>query len=204
MAGRLTRDVAQRGRIVRREPVAGVDLELLGRPSFYSNGAFTGRLATTRTDAAGNWSITLTTPPPQAGLVVFARALGLATSPVELHVDARVTLAAAGTALTGTVTPAQPGRSVAIQRLDPNFTPNLGAGAPPCSAPDAAGQRTCPPQAWQTTAVVALAGAGTSFSATAGGPGIYQAVLPAGATKPDGSPADPTAYGGFSLQVAAG
>jgi hypothetical protein len=204
LAGRPTRDVVQRDAIVRREPVAGADLELLGRPSLYGDGPFTGRLATARTDASGNWVIALATPPPQAGLVVFARALGLATSPVDLIVSARVTLAAAGTALTGTVTPAQPGRSVAIQRLDPNFTPNQAAGVSPCTAPDAAGQRICPPQAWQTVAVVALSDAGTAFTATAGAPGIYQAVLPGSATKPDGSPVDPTAYGGFSPQVAAG
>jgi hypothetical protein len=204
LAGRLTRDVVQRSTIVRREPVAGVGLELLGRPSFTSNAAFTSVLATTRTDAAGTWSVALATPPPQAGLVVVARALGLATSPVDLQVAARVTLAAAGPALTGTVNPPQPGRSVAIQRLDPNFKPNLAGGVPPCTAPNAAGQRFCPPQAWQTTAVVPLAGAGTTFSATAVGPGVYQAVLPSSATTPDGSPVDPTAYGGSSLQVAAG
>jgi hypothetical protein len=179
VSGDLTREVVSRSTVVRREPLPGVVLELLRNRSALGNGPFDTTGATTSTDAAGHWSFPLSQPPSQAYLAVVARALGLASRSAELQAQATVTLTASGAALGGTVTPAQPGRSVVIQRLDAAATANG-------------------PAVWTTKATTTLSPDGTTFSATVAEPGTYHAILqPA-------DPPDPAVYYGISPQVAVG
>ncbi len=203
ISGELTRAVVAREAVVGRGPLAGVTLDLLRNSDIGGNGTtWQATGATTTTDAAGRWSFAFSAPPTQAYYLVIARSLGLATSKIGLHASAKVTLAVAGGSFAGTVTPAQPGRNVVIQRLDMDGQGMLN-GIPRCSPPDAARQRVCNPAAWITTATVTLTGAATTFSAPVPGPGTYRALLPA-AVRPDGAPTGPDVYGGESLQLRVG
>jgi hypothetical protein len=197
VSGDLARDMVSRGTIVRREPLPGVTLELLRSKRADGAGSFDTTGVTTTSDAAGHWSFPLLQPPSQAFFAVVARSLGLATRAVAVTAAARVTLTASGTSLAGTVTPAQPRRSVNIQRLDTDASGNPRNGH--CNKPDAAGQRLCADDAWITKAVAQLSPDGTTFSATAAEPGIYRAFLPA-RPNPDGS-MDPGIYYGSSPQI---
>jgi hypothetical protein len=182
ISGDLRRDVVAHNTIVRRLPVAGAQLELLrNRPSPTTfDTPFDPTGASTRTDALGHWSFALPRPPALARLAVVARELGLATRAVDLSVDAAVTLTAVGRSLTGTVTPAQPGRAIVVERA---------AGIDPATG-----------YAWTNAGSVALSADGTAFSATAAGAGTYRATLP-----PDpnaGSPlAHPEVYYGVSAPI---
>ena len=174
--GDARRDVVSASKVVRTEHLAGVAVELLrGRPSILvAPSAYDATGVTTTSDANGRWSFSLTRPPSYANLAVVARSLGLATPNIELTVEAAMTLSASGRTLTGTIAPAQPGRTVVIQRMT-----SVG------------------PPVWANAAAAVLSADGTAFSATVPGPGIYQAVL---APQPStGTPiADPGAYTGVS------
>jgi hypothetical protein len=182
LSGDLRRDIVAGNAIVRRLPVAGVQVELLrNRPApmtFDTPFDITG--ASAPSDALGHWSFPLNRPPALAHVVVIARELGLATQVVELSVDAALTLTAAGRSLTGTVTPAQPGRGIVIERAT-STSSGPGAG-------------------WTNAGAVALSADGTSFSTTVAGAGTYRATLPPGPNA--GTPtADPGVYYGVSPQV---
>jgi hypothetical protein len=182
ISGDLRRDVVAQDKIVRRLPVAGVQLELVrNRPSpttFDTPFEITG--ASMPTDALGHWSFPLHQPPALARIAVVARELGLATGAVDLSVDATVTLKAVGGSLTGTVAPPQPGRGIVIERA---------AGVDPVTGPT-----------WTRAGSVALSADGTAFSTPVVGAGFYRATLP-----PDpnaGSPlAHPDVYFGVSAPV---
>jgi hypothetical protein len=200
ISGDLTRGLVAGAALIRREPLAGVTLELLRNSDVGGDGtSWTPTGVTTTTDAAGRWSFAFSQPPSQAYFVVVARSLGLASSKVGIQTSATVTLTAGGGSFAGTVNPAQPGRNIEIQRLDMDGEGTLN-GIPRCSPPNAAGQRLCNPAAWKTVATSALTPAGTTFSAAVPGPGIYQAVLQGG-VRPDGHPTGPTVYNGASLQL---
>lgn len=208
ISGGLSRSVVRAGgpaggRIVGSQPLAGVTLDLLRNRAITGNGAWDTTATTTTTDAAGHWSFTLTRPASQAYFVVVAPALGLASSQVGVLASAKLTLTAAGTSLSGTLTPAQPGRSVDIQRLEADGVGKLPNGIPRCMGPAVGGQLNCVEQAWITVASPAPTAGGTAFAAAVTGPGIYRAslALPLG---PDGWPTNPDLYGGVSPQVRIG
>jgi len=170
VTGQLRRDIVSGGRLVGSLPLAGVALELLsGGSSIADVGTpFRATGVTTTSDATGRWSFPLSPPPARARLAVAAGSLGLASPAVMVNVDAVMTLKAAWRTLTGTIVPAQPGRDIVIQRMI-DRDPSLG-----------------PP--WADVAHATLSADGTTFSATVGEAGTYQAATGAG------EPTDPGVY----------
>ncbi|MDX6677193.1 MAG: hypothetical protein QOE31_1245 [Solirubrobacteraceae bacterium] len=88
LSGTLSRAIVRRGVVVGSEPVAGVALMLLRTNFLEDPGPFSPTGLTATTDAAGRWSFTLSTPPPQIVVAVFAPALKVASSVVAIAVAA--------------------------------------------------------------------------------------------------------------------
>jgi hypothetical protein len=175
LAGRLTRSVVARGALLRDDPVAGVALELLARvadpaaPGLHEAFAPTGTTATTGAD--GRWSVTLPDPPSKPWFSAVTRGPGVPTYAgrgTVGTVSARITMTVSGTSFAGTVTPAQPGRTVLIQRL----------ASRRCQTA-AGGQQFCQ-DSWDDVAAAPLSVSGTAFAAAvaAPAPGTYRAALP--------------------------
>lgn len=82
LSGRLTVTVVRRGTVARKDPIAGVPIELLRRvedpalPAPHETFRPTGALAVTGAD--GRWSYALPAPPPSQALSAVTRASGLA------------------------------------------------------------------------------------------------------------------------------
>jgi hypothetical protein len=194
LSGDLTQTIVRKGAIVGHEAVPGVALALLRTGSVQRPGPFTATGLATTTDAAGRWSIALPSPPPQIALAVVAPALRIASGVVQVTSQARIALSASGRSLTGTVAPAQPGRSVELQRLAVDERGRLPDGRRVCVAP---APDACPDEAWAAVARASLGAAGTAFSATVAGPGLYRARMSFD-VDPRGLP---TSYGGVSPDV---
>jgi len=196
LSGDVSRAIVRGGSVVARQPVPGVALALLMTESVDDNGPFTVTGRTARTDAAGGWSFALSPPPPQAAFVIFAPALRLASVAVGVVVSSKIALSTAGRTLTGTVAPAQPGRNVEIERFAVDAEGRLPSGEQVC-VKLAGGKLSCGDKAWATIGQALLDAAGTSFSATAPGPGAYRARL---SSEVDAK-GRATAYGGVSPAV---
>ncbi|MCA1680379.1 MAG: hypothetical protein LC777_16215, partial [Actinobacteria bacterium] len=117
LSGRLVRPVIRRGAVVTTVPMRGVTLDLLRTSSLSEPGPYAQTGRSTTTDANGRWAFTLSNPPPRQTLVVVAAAPRVASIVVEVVSSARIVLTADGRTLSGTVAPAQPARTVQIQRL---------------------------------------------------------------------------------------
>jgi len=192
LAGVLSRLVVRREVVVGREPLPGIAIDLLRTSSVDQPGSFAGTGVSTTTNANGIWSIALTEPPPSAAFAVLARGLRLASPVVAVDVSARLTLSASGSSLTGTVAPAQPGRSVSIQRLAVDAQGKLPNGRMVC-VKLAGGKLSCGDEAWATVTLAPLGAAGNAFSLTAPASGDYRALLLAERDAPN--------YGGRSVEV---
>jgi hypothetical protein len=127
----------------------------------------------TTTDRAGRWSFAVSALAPVESFDFIPAGVDAFHSPAGFMTQAAVTLAGSGASLVGTVTPAQPGRTVTIQRLRDGKGP---AGEPLCVT-NAAGIRTCQEMAWIDVAKARLDSAATGFSATVTAPGEYRANL---------------------------
>jgi len=79
VSGDLTRAIVRRSTIVRREPLAGVPLELLRSDRPMGRGPFAATGLTTTTDQAGRWSFSLRRPPSAAYFAAVARGIGIAS-----------------------------------------------------------------------------------------------------------------------------
>jgi len=196
LSGDVSRAVVRGGTVVARQPVPGVVLALLLTATIDEGGPFTDTARTATTDAAGGWSFALNPPPPQAAFVVFSPVLRIASSRVGVSAVSKMGLSASGGTLTGTVAPAQPGRSVQIERFAVDAEGRLPGGEQICVKLPG-GKLSCGDRAWATIGQAPLDAAGTSFSTTAPGPGAYRARLSA---EPDAA-GRPTAYGGLSPAV---
>lgn len=193
LSGRLVRPVIRRGAVVRTVPMPGVTLDLLRTSSLSEPGPYAQTGRSTTTDANGRWTFTLSDPPPRQALVVVAAGPRLASIVVEVVSSARIVLTADGRTLSGTVAPAQPGRTVQIQRLSVDARGRPLAGGPQvCTLPVTPAR--CADDAWATVAQAPIGADGTSFAATVDGPGEYRARL---SFEPDPQ-AKTTAYGGVS------
>jgi hypothetical protein len=195
LSGKLSRAIVRTGVVVGSEGVPGVTLQLLRTASIEQPGSFapTGPAATT--DAAGRWSFSLLPPPPDITVMVAAPALRIASILVQRTAVLRMTLNASGRALTGMVAPAQPGRTVEIQRLAVDAHGMLPNGQVACGSPPI--PANCSDEAWTTVARVPLGTAGAAFAATVAAPGDYRARL---SPEVDGN-GQATAYGGASPAV---
>jgi len=173
LSGLLTRTVVRGGQIVRIERLAGVALRILRRvgdpssPGLHERFAATDIVTTTRAD--GTWSVPIANPPPLPwfSAVTLGDPIGIYAGRGTIGtIAARIALTVNGSAFSGTVAPAQPGRSVKIQRLT---SPRCFGGPPgPCM------------DTWVTVAEAPLAGPATAYAATvaAPAPGNYRALLP--------------------------
>jgi hypothetical protein len=195
LSGRLTATVVAGGRVVATEPVAGVPVALLARvddpaaPGLHEGFAPTGTSTATRAD--GTWSIALPDPPSKPWFSAVTRGPGVPTYAgrgTVGTVQARITLDVRGSAFSGTVTPAQPGRVVRLQRLASRHCETTVSGQPFCQ------------DVWTDVAPAALDAAGTGFAATVADPaaGTYRAALPF--SSEDG----PRAYAGASPDTPVG
>ena len=174
ISGDLARAVVRRGRVVRREPLANVAIELLSRHDNEIKGPTvlepTGR--TTTTDEAGRWSFAVGQGLPEVSYAARAPALGILSASIPVTTRTAMTLTATGMTLAGTVTPAQPGRLIDIERLASDAAGRPRGGCDP----NATGSRTCP--GWAPVAEgLALDAGGTRFATTVDRPGIYRAVM---------------------------
>jgi hypothetical protein len=177
VSGRVTRTVIHFGVVGRVDPIAGVTVALLERvrnrtdPNLPDTVRPTG--ISTTTDADGRWSITLAGPPsqPSYSAVTASPAIPTTYAPRATTglVLARMTLTVAGTSFSGTIAPAQPGRTVKIQRL---LSRNCRTFA--------GGQRFCD-ERWATVGEAPVNATGTGYAATVAAPqpGVYSATLPA-------------------------
>ena len=181
LSGKLTRSIVQGGEVVRTEVVPGVPIELL-RPGFAATPGgqrYEATGLTTTTDAEGAFALTVAAPlKPFSSFLVRTGGPDVPAVTEPLGVDARpdVTLSTSAAAVpsggqvtfSGTVDPAQPGRTVKIQRLV-RRTCKTGAN----------GRRFCQ-EDFETVADAPLAADGRSFSTTASlsQSGEYTAVLP--------------------------
>lgn len=195
VSGDLTRTTVRRSTIMRREPLRAVSLELLRSDRPEGRGPFAPTGLVTTTDQAGRWSFPLGQPPSRAYFAAVARGIGIASRAVAVTASARVTLTVGGSSLGGTVTPAQPGRTVRIQRLEADGIGKLPNGQPRCQPPNAAGERFCLDEAWINVATPPLDADGTAFSVSVDRPGFYRADLPVD------EKANPGIYGGRSPEV---
>jgi hypothetical protein len=191
LSGRLSRAVVVFGTVRRSAPVAGAQVTLLrqvGQRGFGAHFEPTGVVVTT--DADGRWSHTLASAPSQPWFTAVAGGTpDLARTFSRLSagsVSARMTLTASGPTFAGTIAPAQPGRTVHIQRLLSRRCQNTVDG-----------KRICDDR-WTTVADVPVDATGTGFAATiaAPQPGTYSASLAF-----EDQQADPAAYGGRSADV---
>ncbi len=199
LSGRLTRKVVVFGNVARTDPIAGVPIALVRRIGDPRQGVMaerfepTGVVAITGPD--GRWSTTLAGPPAQPwfSAVASAPAAGVPTTYAGRGtggtVLARMTLTISGTAFAGTIAPAQPGRTVKIERLIERKCQTFSSG-----------QRICA-EKWAPVADAPVNATGTGFAATVNGPqvGIYSASLPLADQE-----RDPDAYGGRSPDVPLG
>jgi len=197
LSGTLTRSVVQRGRIVRDEPLTGVPIELrrgdiLGAPGA---GRFKATGLTATTGAGG--AFTVTVPPPVPPFPEFLAEtggpdVGTVSAPLSVVATADIVLSTSASAaptggrvtFSGTVEPAQPGRTVKIQRLTHRR----------CLTDS--GQRRCK-EDFETIADARLTADGRSFSVSAplARSGEYTAMLPFARA---GEPRADTAYAGDS------
>ena len=200
LRGDLTQPVVRASQLVAQRPVGAATLSLLVSTSFAADGALAPTGVTTRTDAAGRWSVVLHEPPPAAVLTIAALGTRLRSAAIQIVAESRMTLAAGGRTLTGTVSPPQPGRAVEIIRL---LTDEQGLLPGEVARPGEA--RTCPfptqpeycdPAAWLTVEHVPLDATGTAFSTPVTTPGVYWSRL-----SRDGPGGAGTAFGGFSRAV---
>ncbi len=198
LSGVLSGVIVSRGVARRSEGVAGVAVALVRTRSLERPGPFIKTRVTTTTDAAGRWALSLPNPPPQITLAVLAPAVSATSVLVRVTSSLRMTLSAAGTALAGTVAPAQPGRSVALQRIVADARSRLPDGRQICAGTPTA--TNCAENAWATVMRVPLDASGAAFAAQAPVAGIYRALLTA---QPDAA-GQATAYGGVSPAVRAG
>jgi hypothetical protein len=191
LSGRLTRTVVRAGAVLRSDPLANVTVRLLRRvtdpsqPELHEAFAPTALTATTAAD--GSWSIPLAAPPAEPWFSAVTEgqpARTFAGRGTVGTVNARITLTVSGATFAGTVTPAQPGRTVKIQRLAKRVCQTAQNG-----------QRFCN-DTWDAVADASLNTAGSGFSVTIAAPpaaGTYSAALPFADQK-----ADPNAYAGRS------
>lgn len=198
-SGALSRTIVRQGVVAGREPVPGVELALLRTTSVASPGPFSPTGQTATTDAAGRWSFRLVPAPPDITVAAFAPAVGATSVLVQFTASLRMTLSATGMTLAGTVAPAQPGRSVELQRSIVDAQGRLPGGRQVCGgAPSSSAN--CPDSAWAAVAAAPLGASGTAYAAQAPGPGLYRARL---LTEPDRA-GRATAYGGVSPAVRVG
>jgi hypothetical protein len=198
VSGQLTRPIVSGDRIVRSEPIAGVPVELLRRIDDFAHHMLRERFVPTglfaTTDGDGRWSYTLTDPPSQPLFSAVTRAPAAVVPPTHAGrgtigaVAARITLTVSGTSFSGTIAPAQPRRTVKIQRLRSRTCQTLQSG-----------QRSCREQ-WSTVGEAPVDASGTGFATTiaAPQPGTYSAVLPVDSRR------DPAAYAGRSPDTPVG
>ncbi len=195
VSGRLTRKVVVFGNVARTDPIAGIGVSLLRRvedplrPEAGTRLEPTGIVATTGAD--GRWATTLAGPPAQPWFSAVASAPGVPTTYAGRGtggtVLARMTLTVTGTTFAGTIAPAQPGRTVKIERLQSRRCQTLQSG-----------QRFCA-EKWAPVAEAPVNATGTGFEVTVPGalqPGTYSAALPLADQQ-----RDPSAYGGRSPDV---
>jgi hypothetical protein len=197
VSGRLTRTVVRRGQVLRSNPIAGARVRLLrrvpdsSRPDGLKEG-FEPTALMAITGADGGWTIPIAVPPARPWFSAVTEGQPertFAGRGTVGSVDARITLTVAGGTFAGTVTPAQPGRTVKVQRLVKRTCQTATSG-----------QQFCQEQ-WATVADAPLNAAGTGFAATvaAPAPGIYTAALPFADQQ-----ADPEAYAGRSPEITIG
>jgi hypothetical protein len=128
--------------------------------------------------------------------VVLAAGPHVASIVVEVVSSSRIVLTAGGRTLSGTVAPAQPGRTVQIQRLSVDARGRPLTGGPQvCVLPVTPAH--CADDAWATVAQARIGADGASFAVTIDAPGEYRARL---SFDPDPQ-AQTTAYGGVSATV---
>jgi hypothetical protein len=192
LTGELTRAIVRGGTVIGSDPVPGAGLTLLRTDDQSEPGPFTPTGLTATTDLAGRWSFTVPGTSPRAVLVVVAPGLRIATEVVEITFSSRISLGASGGVLTGSVAPAQPGRTVDIERLTADARGRLPNGQEVCPTPPT--PQNCSDAAWTVVAHAPLDAAGSTFSVPAGAPGSYRARL-SYAVDARGRP---TAYGGVS------
>ncbi len=198
VSGELARPVVRRGAFVRAEPVANATVRLLRgrlpvtpRREAYT---YTSTSLTAATGTDGRWSIALPVPPAQLFFSAVTEGLPERTFAIRGTaaggVHAAITLAVAGNSFSGTVAPAQPGRSVRIQ-IRTKRTCSTGPPNAPTSCEDE----------YATVARAPLDAAGTAFVAASARivPGVYTAALPVADQR-----ADPDAYSGRSPEVVVG
>lgn len=187
VAGNLTRPVVRRSAVLRREPLPGAAIELLRVEGPEEEPRVVPTGVTTTTDGDGHWSFAMRQGPPNATFAAVAPALGWASGPTKVSTLARVTLSSTGArTLAGTVTPAQPGAVVALQRLRTD-----AAGNPPDGCdPGGSGPRACTEDKWTTVLEAQLAAGGTSYATSVTRPGFYRADL-----QHPGRPTGPLYYG---------
>nr|MBA3747621.1 hypothetical protein [Solirubrobacterales bacterium] len=194
LSGDVTRAVVRGRDLVSRLPAPASTLRLLtsagaGPASFVPIGP------STRPDAAGRWSLVLRQPPPAGSFAVDAVRSRLRSPVLVVESLSRIAFAASGRALTGSVTPAQPGRIVDIERLAADAQGRLPDGRQVCRFPNG----ICDPEAWVTVARAPLGTAGAGFSATVESAGRYRARLP-----DRDAQGGPRAYGGVSQEIDVG
>lgn len=206
VSGRLARAVVRRGRPVRTQAIAGAAVRLLRRignsPQPDVGEHFVPTALTALTDADGDWSIPIESPasrPWYSAVTEGQPARTFAGRGTNGRVNARLALSIAGGSSTGTVMPAQPGRTVAIQRLSERTCRTAGRSERSCRT--AVGTQGYYDDVWTTVASVPLDAAGTHFTATLASvpAGIYTVLLPA-----VDQASDPDAYEGRSPEVSSG
>ncbi|MGI9099769.1 MAG: hypothetical protein ACR2H2_14985 [Solirubrobacteraceae bacterium] len=199
LSGLLTRTIVRYDTIVRTDPVANVPVELLrrvddpARPGRREGFRPTAIFATTGAD--GRWSHTLADPPSRPWFSAVARSAAAGVPPTYAGrgtvgtVDARMTLTVSGTSFSGTIAPAQPGRTVKIQRLLSRKCRTFQNGTRFCN------------DTWATVGEATVDAAGTAYAAAVAAPqpGTYTAALPFADTRQD-----PDAYGGRSPDTPVG
>lgn len=198
LSGRLTQTFVSGVRVVKTDGLGGVPLEILNRvadpsaPGLHEDFQPTGVFVTTGAD--GSWSLPLSTPPPSPYFSAVTRSTSADVAPTYAArgtigtVQARITLTISGSAFAGTISPAQPGRMVTIQKLVTRecVTPTVGPKA--CI------------DNWTTVGQAPVDASGTTFATTiaAPAPGTYSAALPAEHAQ------NPSTYSGRSPDAVVG
>lgn len=198
LSGRLTQTVVTGSRVVRTDPLGGVRIAIVRRTDdptqtgLHESFQATGLSATTADD--GSWSLPLAAPPAQPWFSAVTDSPAVATTYADRGtvgtVSARITLTVAGSAFAGTITPAQPGRTVMIQRLSSRKCVKAVNGAQFCN------------DSWATVGTAPVDAAGTAFATTLAAPppaGTYSAALPFADTRND-----PSLYSGRSPDTPVG
>jgi hypothetical protein len=197
LSGRLTQTTVSGTRVVRTDPLAGVPIAILRRvgdlsqPVLHESFQSTGLSATTAAD--GSWSLPLATPPASPWFSAVTGSPAVPTTYAERGtvgtVSARITLRASGTAFAGTIAPAQPGRTVVIQRLVSRKCVKAANGTQFCN------------DVWTTVGTAPVDATATAFTTTIAAPaaGTYSAALPFADTRND-----PSLYSGRSPDTPVG